>query len=249
MEQPTRLTFKALNERIDGIPDHPSAVMEPSPKEKYGYATALLAVALCFLAMKVLPDDRWYTVAIAGFFFLVEMMAVVVALLPKWPPRLPGFRADRNEYAEQLDYDFEHYGNLIAWIATHPREQIAALADYAELRQDRFREKQPLLIGSIEKLGVLPILVAIAAQFKGMRWPPAFTWPEIALYLFAAWFYWLCLISIGTRHRGRFLEIVLKRALVAKDQECGDSQSPEPNDGVLPQLALAGVREGSNQPA
>lgn len=242
MEQPSCLTYKALNERIDRIPEHPFAVIGLTTREKRSYATALLAIALCFLSAKVLPDDQWYTVAITGFFFLVEMVAIIVALIPKWPPRFPGFRSDRNEYVEQLDHDFKHHLELIAWIAQFPREQIAQLADYAELRQERSRERQPLLVGGVEKLGILPVLIAAATQFKGMHWPPELTWPEILLYLFATWLYWLCLISIATRHRGRVLEVALKRALVVKDKETVQSISmgeSTPGHGIQEGIAVA----------
>lgn len=218
MDQQTELTFKALNERIDGIPEHPSLAIGFSTREKYGQATSLLAVALFFFSMKVLPDTI-YTLVIGCFLLLVELVAVAAILIPKWPPRLPNFRSERNEYAEQLDYDLEHYEALIAWIVQFPRERIADMADYAEMRQERFREKQPLLVGGIEKLGALPVLIAIAVQFKAMHWPPEISWPEIVAYVLVAWLYWLCLISIGTRHRGRFLEIALKRALAIKDRQ------------------------------
>ncbi|WP_343818600.1 hypothetical protein ISN75_15050 [Dyella marensis] len=219
MDQQAELTFKALNERIDQLPEHPSVAVGFSTKEKYGYATALLAIACYFLSIKALPDGRWYTLAIAASFVVVEVVAVAFAIASSWPLHLPSFKEERTEYAEQLDYDFGHYRDLIAWIVQFPRDEIAELADYAEMRQERFREKQPLLVGGVEKLGILPILIAIAAQFKGVHWPPDISWPEIVIYLVLAWFYWLCLINIGTRHRGRSLEIALKRALAVKDRQ------------------------------
>lgn len=226
MEQPSKLTFKALNDRVDEIPEHPSVAVEFSAREKHGYATVLLTVALFYLSTKVLPNDKLYTLVIAGFLLLVELIAAAIALIPKWPPRFPSFRIEQADHAEQLDYDFSHYSELIAWIVRFPRDQIAELADYAEMRQERFRERQPLLIGGIEKLGALPILIAIATQFSSMRWPPDISWPQIGAYLIVAWLYWLCLVSVGTRHRGRLLEIALKRALVIKDKPAQRTQMP-----------------------
>src|ERR1051325_2572704 len=59
MDQQAELTFKALNERIDAIPEHPSVAMGFSTKEKYGYAASLLAFALSLLFAKVLPDSLY----------------------------------------------------------------------------------------------------------------------------------------------------------------------------------------------
>ncbi|MGO4701404.1 hypothetical protein [Dyella sp. 2RAB6] len=131
MDRPVTLTFKTLNECIDDIPEHPGVAVGLSTREKYGYAISLLAVALFFLSMKVLPD-KLYTLVIACFLLLVELVAVAATLIPKWPPRFPSFRSERTEYAEQLDYDFAHYGGLISWITGFPRDQIADMADYAE---------------------------------------------------------------------------------------------------------------------
>lgn len=224
MEPTPELTFKALNERIDALPEHPSMTAGPSRTEKYGYAIALSAYALHLLSTKLIADKVW-SLGIATFFAVVELAAVIAIFAAKWPPRLYGFRADRHEYAEQLDHDHTHYVALVQWIAGFPRDQIAALSDYAELRQERFRERQPLLLGSVEKLGVLPVLVAIYAQFKGLHFK--ITWVEALSLAFLAWVYWLCLISIGTRYRGQFYAIVLKRALIAKEQEAGPGNTPD----------------------
>jgi len=218
MEQPSELTYKALNEHIDGMKPHQSMSVKLSSKSKYGYGIALIAVVSGLVAMKLLPHDQWYTVAAAGLFLLVELIGIAVAVIAEWPLRLPGFKADRVEYAEQLDFEFVEYTNVIEWIVQHPRERIADLADYAELRQERFRERQPLLVGGIEKLGILPVLVAVYGQIKTTHWPPNPSWLEILFYGLLAWFYWLCVVSISTRQRGSLLELVLKRALIAKDK-------------------------------
>lgn len=218
MEKASELTFKALNERIDAMPDHPSLSAGLSKAEKYGNAVALLAWALSFLSIKLISDKDWLLIT-SVLFLCVELGAVGVVVVSKWPPRLPGFRADRNEYAQQLDHDLAQHTQLIDWITRFPRDEIAALSDYAELRQERFRERQPLLLGSVEKLGVFPVLIAVYAQFKLLHFE--ISWPEAAFFLFLAWLYWLCLVNIGTRHRGQFFAAVLRRALVAKDQRDG----------------------------
>lgn len=218
MEQPSELTYKALNQHIDEMKPHQSMSVKLSSRGKHGYGIALVAVVSGLVAMKLLPHDQWYTVAVAIFFLVVEFIGIAVAVIAEWPLRLPGFKADRAEYAEQLDFEFVEYTNVIDWIVQHPRERIADLADYAELRQERFRERQPLLVGGIEKLGILPVLVAVYGQIKATHWPPSPSWLEILFYGLLAWLYWLCVVSISTRQRGRLLELALKRALAVKDK-------------------------------
>ena len=76
MEPTPGLTFKALNERIDALPEHPSMTVGPPKAEKYGYTIALSACALYFLSIKLIPDKVW-SLVIATFFVVVELTAVI----------------------------------------------------------------------------------------------------------------------------------------------------------------------------
>ena len=69
-----------------------------------------------------------------------------------------------------------------------------------------------MLTGSIEKLGALPIVVALYLQFKDMHWPPHSSWVEIFLIFALVLGYWLSVMQIGVRLRLQLYETLLRKA-------------------------------------
>jgi hypothetical protein len=229
MEQEAELTFKALNERIDAIPDHPSVSLDLPTRARYGYAVAFLAFSLCLLAGKALPGDRLYTLIITILMLVIELVAIGLAVFYDLSLRMPGFRSERKDYAEQLDHDLQHHENLIVWVAGFPRERIALLSDYADLRNERFKEKQSLLTGGLDKLGMLPIVIAIYLQARTLHWPLEMSPLEIGFCCFLALIYWVCLISVNARLRGQLYGSILKRALTVVDKRSEAAKENEPS--------------------
>ena len=70
-----------------------------------------------------------------------------------------------------------------------------------------------MLTGSIEKLGALPVVIALYLQFKDMHWPPHPSWVEIFLIFVLAFGYWLSMTQISVRLRLQLYETLLGKAL------------------------------------
>lgn len=70
-----------------------------------------------------------------------------------------------------------------------------------------------MLTGSIEKLGALPVVIALYLQFKDRHWPPHPGGVEIFLIFVLAFGYWLSLTQISTRLRLQLYETLLRKAL------------------------------------
>jgi hypothetical protein len=75
------------------------------------------------------------------------------------------------------------------------------------------KEKLPMLTGSIEKLGALPVVIALCLQFKDTSWPPHPSWVEIFLIFVLAFGYWLSVTQISVRLRLQLYETLLGKAL------------------------------------
>ncbi|WP_143109347.1 hypothetical protein [Dyella sp. OK004] len=211
MEQ-TELTFKTLNDRIDALPERPGASLQLSRKTKLAYAIGLVAMALGLLATKLLPSNQLYTVVIAFVMLVIELISFAIAIIPQLPLRMPGFQRERREYAEELDFDMPHHLGLVQWLSNFSPEELQRLADYANYRHERMKEKLPLLTGSLEKLGILPVVIALYIQFKGMHWPPQPSWPEIVFSGVLIFCYWACMLQVSVRLRVQLFEILLKKA-------------------------------------
>ena len=153
-------------------------------------------------------------VAVLAALLLVEIAGLILsarATLPSIQAMIPG--RQRREVVSDMDFDMLHYQSVVAWLESFPRDRLQAMSDYAAHRLDRSRSKMPVFIGSIDKLGALPVLAAIAIQFKDASWPLQISWWQIVLFGLLAFFYWMSVPLVNLRSRVELYDALLKRAL------------------------------------
>jgi hypothetical protein len=209
----TTLTFAALEAKLEEVPQHSYASTDMSKKARWGLAVGFVSAALGLLAGKLLPSNHLSTVIIAATFLLVELVALGIAMATQLPRSWPTFAGERREAAEALDFDLPHNQELIRWIQNRPRDQLEKLSDYASYRLERLRERLPMLTGGIEKLGALPVFIALYIQFKDAQWPPHPSWIEIVLVFALIFGYWTSLLQTNVRFRLQTYDMLLKKAL------------------------------------
>jgi hypothetical protein len=215
MESP-KLTFAALDARIEALPIFPSDAVIFPKKAKWGFCAAAAGALFGLLCVKLLPSNTIYTVVLASTGLAVEVVGVVIAAFSQMPKKMkwPTFASERRDFAERLDFDLPHYLALIKWLRTFPLDQRERLSEFVSHRHDRMKEKLPMLTGSIEKLGALPIVIALYLQFKNMHWPPHPSWVEIFLIAVLVLGYWLSVMQISVRLRLQLYETLLRKALI-----------------------------------
>lgn len=222
----SQLTFGLLEKRIEDIPEHPSYRVSPSRRARWGNGVGIVAGLLGLVMAKALPTSRTALIAAAAL-VVVEVVAFVVA----WTAGLPNLNlrpsSERREYAETLDYDMPHHLDLIGWLRTFPRERLEVMSAFASHRLERFRSKLPLLTGSMEKLGFLPLATALFLQFKEMRWPPQANWAEIILIGALMLVYWLSILQLALRFRLELYDTLLKGALARGQPQLGTTTLPQ----------------------
>ncbi|WP_158883742.1 hypothetical protein [Rhodanobacter sp. L36] len=211
MESP--LTFAALEAKINAMQQHPYASTDMPKRARWGLAIGFIAAVLCLLAGKFLPASHLSTAIIAGTCLVVELVGLAIGLAAQLPRSWPTFVSERREAAEELDFDLPHHQDLIRWLQGHPRERLEKLSDYASYRLERSRERLPMLTGGIEKLGALPVFIALFIQFKDAQWPPHPSWLEIVLVFALVLSYWMSLLQINVRFRLQSYDMLLKKAL------------------------------------
>lgn len=215
LESP-KLTFVALNARIDALPRSPEDSTILSRKAKWGFATATTGALLALLSVKLLPNNATYTAILGSLGVVVEVVGIVVAALSQAPKQWPTFASERREFAAELDFDLPNHLGLVDWLRTFPLEQREKLSEFITYRHARMKEKLPMLTGSLEKLGFLPVIIALYLQFKDMHWPPHPSWLEIGLIFVLVFGYWLSVLQISVRLRLQLYEILLSKALTQK---------------------------------
>lgn len=67
----------------------------------------------------------------------------------------------RAKLVEQADHDLVEFRALRGWLQTFPREALEEHRHFARLSRDRLGSKLGLLTGGIERIGILPVLVAV----------------------------------------------------------------------------------------
>ena len=215
------LTFSALNEKIDAMPEHESLAIAPSRRQRLGYVIGFGAGFIGLIAAKVLPGSK-ATVIFTATALIIEILALAIALVPRRPWRFPSFASEQREFAEQLDFDQHHYEKLIEWLRTFPKARLAAMAEYASQRHEQLKDKYPLVSGGLEKIGALPVVAALYLQFKDLHWPPNLTWPELFLGLVLVSLYWASCLLVGIRFRAQLFVVLLTQAA----QSDGEADRP-----------------------
>jgi len=205
------LTFRELNDRIEQLPDHPSLLIAPQLRQRWGYGLCLGGAVCALLGGKLLPATR-FTEYFVAFMVAVELIGLLMTFASPRQWRLPGFAKERGDYADQLDFDMAKFGKLIDELSEQPREKLDAMATFVEDRHDNLKERLPLLSGGMEKLGALPIVVALYVQFKDAHWPPHPSWVEIILVMMLLGLYWMSLQLLSVRFRAKLYGSLLRQA-------------------------------------
>lgn len=209
-----KLTFAALDARIEALPEYPSDQTIFPKKAQWGFSMGVIGGLFALLCVKLLPGNAIYTAVLVAIGMAIEAIGVVLAAITLIPKRWPTFANERRDFAERLDFDLPDHLALVEWLRTFPLNQRKKLSEFVSYRHERMKEKLPMLTGSIEKLGALPIVIALYLQFKDMHWPPHPSWVEIFLIFVLVLGYWLSVMQISVRLRLQLYETLLSKALM-----------------------------------
>jgi hypothetical protein len=206
------LTFTSLDERIEAMPEHPSYQIMPSRRVQMGNAIVAVSGISALLLGRISSHAPWVVFVMLAL-LAIEIGGLIVVITAQLPSLKLTFANQRREYAETLDFDMPHHDKLISWLRSFPKERLNAMSSFANHRGERFRSKLPLLTGGVEKLGALPVLIALVVQFKDMQWPPHPSWMQIALFAGLMFSYWLCLLMLSQRFQLELYGALLRKAL------------------------------------
>lgn len=76
------------------------------------------------------------------------------------------FRKPHAQYACELDQSYTAYCALASSLSAFPEPELRRLLRYLKVRQDSLVYRTGLLGGSLERLGLLPVLGMLYVQFK-----------------------------------------------------------------------------------
>jgi hypothetical protein len=208
-------SFGALQSRLQEY----EAAISDSGSERALVPLLLLMIigsAVMTAGQSFLPNSWAVGAVIIGFALacigiLGAALFIILTIRAGWR-HLRQWKAD---FTRDLERDFVMYEGVVAWVRSFDRRTLRTRLTYVKQRRERLIPKFGLMFGSLEKLGVLPILVALFLMSKDLSWPPQINPSPMAAYsaLILVAFYGMSWIFALWRFRLDFFEQVLTDAL------------------------------------
>lgn len=211
---PARLNFTELARRIDTLPDGPVSVLD-TPAWARGLifigTLALIAGLVPVVLVRMVEPQQWMVplaqlgTAVAWLAFLpyfCRSLFVVARSMLRWKP----------EQVEHLDHDIEQFRKLDQWLSRFPKEQIVEHLRFTRAIQARLTQKVGLLGGSLDKLGVIPVVVALGLQLQAVTGDTQLPLWQSVLALILAITYAIAFVGVLMRSRLQLYEMVLAEA-------------------------------------
>lgn len=212
---PNNLSFAWLEKRLRAVPEGPSANLTMPTWAivwlAIGTAGALLGLAPSVMIKLMTPQMWMATMAKTGLWIevagyapvFIRMLLLLVRDMWNW----------RQGVIEQWDHDLAQFRVLSNELARLPGPAIAEHLRFARDGQARLASKASLMFGSVDRLGFLPVAVAIALQIKTMGDVSALPAWQALLGIFFAVQYLIAILMARMKLRLQLYEMVLTDVL------------------------------------
>lgn len=161
-------SFAELERRIAAMPAGPIGVLD-RPRWQYwcdlGGGVAVIVGLLPGVFVQILEPKPWMvTMTYLG------LWAMILLFAPGFVRSLWVFgrvlRRGKAQDADQLDFDLSKMNALQAWLANVPLQTLEQHLRFIQTAQVRVAAKLGLVGGSLDRFGILPLILAIAVQVK-----------------------------------------------------------------------------------
>lgn len=212
------LTFAFLDAQIEGIPEGPVATFNTPqwirPWTFAGVAGAVLGLLPSLLIQWLTPAPWMVWVSKVGLIVMVLGFApgLVRNVFVLWRE----FRTHRRGLIAQVDHDVGEFRALASRLAAYPRHELEAQARAARMAYERLGSRLTMLIGGIERLGLLPLLLSLFVVLR--NWRDLLALPNwISFFAVMAAILWVIgWAGAEFRRRLQFYSYLLDEALIIK---------------------------------
>lgn len=218
MTTETTLSFTELDRRLRDMPDGPAAILDtPKPYRIANLIGGVVAVLtfVPFVLIQFMPPERWMVVwAQVGFsVFLLALLPGLVRSYGVLGWTLWTWRADQ---VSQLDHDLPQFRTLLAWLSAQPLHALTEHHRVARLTLAQISVRLGMFTGSLERLGVLPVLVSAWLFLR--NWKDLLDMPLWQLLLGVGLMLFYAVMTVGNlkRIRLQLYESLLAEALAMK---------------------------------
>lgn len=165
------LTFAILEAKIAALPEGPVSTLNMPRWARRLSLLGLLGMVAAFvpsLMVRWLAPQLWMLwLAQAG------LAMVIVGFVPGFVRNLwvlaRDLRHHRAGMIAQFDHDVGEFRELAAWLSGYPRESLESGLRYARMGHERLQSRLGMLIGGVDRLGLLPVLVSLLVLLRNWQ--------------------------------------------------------------------------------
>ena len=196
-------TYALIEEKIERYAKN-VADDKPGIVERWAFGAATVSWLPLLLATQLAKSRAVLT--FLGIFATLLLVAVLVGLVCFVRREWRSFYRRHDKLSRELDYGYDQWRELVVAMRRFPQNELARRLRYISARKSSLAYRMALFTGSVQRLGVLPLLAILYVQFKDWRFGDWQTigqvhmvgglllWALFLAYLLSWW-----LVGMGTR--------------------------------------------------
>jgi hypothetical protein len=161
---PNPLTFALLDERVSQYIKETSADDRPGRLERWSMVVGWTAAGLGLVLAKTLNGKLAVVLVFAAL--AIELLGLGVGLICMIRREWRSFRQPHAQFSSELDQAYTFYRGLASSLSGYACSELNRRLRYLQTRKASLEYRTGLFSGSMERLGVLPILAALYVQFR-----------------------------------------------------------------------------------
>lgn len=185
------LSFETLEQHVRvAMPVVP--IIQKTKPARAALFVGLLGALIALLGVNAESGDWRGWLTLLGLVAEVAGFAIYFAI--ELRHELPQFVEAKLNFARELERDYGPYLSVLAWLRRFDRDHLEERAAYLRQRQAMMARRFSLVLGAVDKLGVLPVFAAGYLQLKDFGFPPQLELWEgvlgfmlIVMYVLSLW--------------------------------------------------------------
>ena len=208
-------SFTELDKRIEKIPDAPGEFVL-FPKELMVWEF----IGVCGTVLGLIPSllVLFFTPAMWMVFAAkTGLVIMVIGYLPGFIYKcwglIKGMWGWRERFISGSDHAFGYHREITEWLLQFPKEDLEDRMHFIRDVRVRMGDKLGLVIGSLEKLGMVPVIIVVITQIQEVRDLGSLPAWRIVLAFFLIMMYAITISISLMRLRANLHEMLLMHAI------------------------------------
>jgi hypothetical protein len=160
------LTYALIEKKIDqyvkDVGDE-----KPGILERLAFGTAMVSWMPLLLATQFVKSRTAVLILVACTVLLLIALGVGVVCVVRREWRT--FHRRHDKLSRELDRDYDQWREMVSAMRYFPTAELARRLRYLSTRKSSLSYRMGLVTGSVQRLGILPLLAVLYVQFKDWR--------------------------------------------------------------------------------